>query len=191
MSDAYISWYRNGRTDAPGFITMTAALERLGLSLEHPALKTGILLNVDGEQVKMSPSCISELVGLAIASLDVQFWLAADIDVTCQFRYEPLGGEIQTYDLDGLTADQKRRVEDAIVQMALKGSGQTIGVIVDWSGRSAESDWDGFFLYDRIPGGPAPDRLLMRTTELANSPGLSEGGTVKDLDSGISEIRWR
>lgn len=51
----YLAWYRDGRMDEPAFRSVTGLLAECGMSVEHPALGCGMLLDVEGEQVKLPP----------------------------------------------------------------------------------------------------------------------------------------
>jgi hypothetical protein len=50
----YLAWYRAGRMDEAEFRSVTDLLAESGMSLEHPTLGCGTLLDVAGDQVRMS-----------------------------------------------------------------------------------------------------------------------------------------
>ncbi|MGC5038529.1 hypothetical protein ACPXCS_23430 [Streptomyces sp. DT190] len=85
--ETYLSWYREGRMDGSEFRAVTDHLARSGLTVEHPMLGCGMLLDVMGEQVKLPVERILDLVGLSVGPLCMQFWLSADTDLVCQVRY--------------------------------------------------------------------------------------------------------
>jgi hypothetical protein len=70
--------------DESEFRSVTDLLAESGMSLEHPTLGCGMLLDVVGEQVRWPPERIRELVGLSVGPLCLQFWLGAD-----HHRYPP------------------------------------------------------------------------------------------------------
>ncbi|MFP8960854.1 hypothetical protein ACLIYP_09865 [Streptomyces nanhaiensis] len=190
MSDAYIAWYRT-RTTESGFLALADEFQRSGISIRHPNLGTGILLNADGDQVRMSVERIAELVGLAVACLNVEWWLTADVDVTCRFTYEPLGGECQTYYLDGLSADEVACVEEVILRQVSRQPELTDALIVDRSGASAEVDWD-----EQVLGGPteltvSPDLMILPHARIREIGGVLQRGRVEEYDSRLSIYRKR
>ncbi|MEE1791075.1 hypothetical protein PUR28_09890, partial [Streptomyces sp. BE308] len=81
MLESYLSWYREGRMDESEFRSVTDHLAQSGLTVDHPMLGCGMLLDVVGEQVKLPVGRILELVGLSVGPLCIQFWLSADTDV--------------------------------------------------------------------------------------------------------------
>ncbi|MCH0561679.1 MULTISPECIES: hypothetical protein [unclassified Streptomyces] len=163
MSDAYLSWYRT-RTTRAGFDTLTRAFAEAGISLEHPVGGSAILLDVDGGQVPLPAATVAELVGSAVGTLNVEWWFSPDVDLTCCFSYEPFGWEKQTYYLDGLTADQVRVVERVLFAQMLSRPSETVALIVDETGRTADADWDALVNGDTSDIGPMPDALVLATS---------------------------
>ncbi|MET9819123.1 hypothetical protein ABZZ16_19435 [Streptomyces sp. NPDC006386] len=121
-----------------------------------------MVLDVEGEQVLMRPQELGRLLGLRIASITMEWWFSADINVIDAYAYEPLGCEIQTLWLDGLTLQQADAVEAAVVAAATGLPTPTRAVIVDRRGYGDPDDWDSAVLYDgeRLPA--IADRVLMR-----------------------------
>ena len=63
MIKTYLAWYREGLMDESEFRSVTdLLLAECGMSLEHPTLGCGMLLNVVGDQVRLSPGRIRELL---------------------------------------------------------------------------------------------------------------------------------
>ncbi len=48
MLETHLSWYREGRMDESEFRSVTSHLAQSGLTLEHPMLGCGMLLDVVG-----------------------------------------------------------------------------------------------------------------------------------------------
>jgi hypothetical protein len=59
--ETYLSWYREGRMDGSEFRAVIDHLARSGLTVEHPMLGCGMLLDVVGEQVKLPVERILDL----------------------------------------------------------------------------------------------------------------------------------
>ncbi|MCZ7456955.1 hypothetical protein [Streptomyces sp. WMMC940] len=96
----------------------------------------------------MDPEELGRLLGLRIASITMNRWFSADIDVVDQYAYQPFGCESQTLWLDGITTEQADTVEAAVVAAATALPVPTRAVIVDREGVSAPDDWDAPVLYD-------------------------------------------
>ncbi|MER6717091.1 hypothetical protein [Streptomyces sp. NPDC000877] len=161
MADGFIRWYReSGATSV--FAEQVEMFEAHGMRLVHPVRGAAVVLDVEGEQVLMCPQELGRLLGLRIASITMEWWFSADINVIDAYAYEPLGCEIQTLWLDGLTLQQADAVEAAVVAAATGLPTPTRAVIVDRRGYGDPDDWDSAVLYDgeRLPA--IADRVLMR-----------------------------
>lgn len=161
MADGFIRWYReSGATSV--FAEQVEMFEAHGMRLVHPVRGAAVVLDIEGEQVLMRPQELGRLLGLRIASITMEWWFSADINVIDAYAYEPLGCEIQTLWLDGLTLQQADAVEAAVVAAATGLPTPTRAVIVDRRGRGDPDDWDSAVLY----GGEAlpviADRVLVR-----------------------------
>ncbi|MFF4249077.1 hypothetical protein ACFYY2_32095 [Streptomyces sp. NPDC001822] len=187
----YLAWYRDGRMDESGFRSVTGLLAECGMSVEHPALGCGMLLDVEGEQVKLPPERILELVGLSVGPLFLQLWLSADTDVVCHVRYVVPGVQILTFELSGLSQKERERVEDAIERLVQRELEVTLALLVDVGGETAEEDDDALVLYGRLPSGPRPDQVRLPTDRLGSVPGdVLAGADVTDLSNGLSAVSW-
>ncbi|MFG3510630.1 hypothetical protein ACGF5F_34600 [Streptomyces sp. NPDC047821] len=163
MSDGYIRWYRESAATAV-LAAQAEVFGAHGLRLVHPAKGAAVVLDVEGDDVLLSPEELGRLLGLRIASLTTNWWLSADIDVVDHFVYEPLGCEIQTLWLDGLTTEQADTVEAAVLAAAAALPVPTRAVIVDREGAGDPGDWDSPVLYDGENLPPFPDRLLLSSS---------------------------
>ncbi|MGR4855001.1 hypothetical protein [Streptomyces sp. LARHCF252] len=161
MADGFIRWYReSGATSV--FAEQVEVFEAHGMRLVHPVRGAAVVLDIEGEQVLMRPQELGRLLGLRIASITMEWWFSADINVIDAYAYEPLGCETQTLWLDGLTLQQADAVEAAVVAAATGLPTPTRAVIVDRRGYGDPDDWDSAVLYDgeRLPA--IADRVLMR-----------------------------
>ncbi|MER6853778.1 hypothetical protein AB0A81_38765 [Streptomyces flaveolus] len=192
MIKTYVAWYREGPMDESEFRSVTDhLLAESGMSLEHPTLGCGMLLNVVGDQVRLSPRRIRELVGLSVGPLCLQFWLSADTDVVCDVRYVAPDTQILTFELHGLTDHQRELVEGAVQRLIQRERDKTVALLVDHGGETEEGEDDALVLYGRLPTGPCPDQVQLRTDRLSAIPALLAGAEVTDLGNGLSALRWR
>ncbi|MEU6705438.1 hypothetical protein [Streptomyces wuyuanensis] len=160
MSDGYIRWYRESAAE-PVFAEQVEVFETYGLGLVHPVKGAAVVLDVEGDDVLMDPDELGRLLGLRIASLTVSWWFSADVDVVDQYEFRPLGCEIQTLWLDGLTKEHADTVEAAVVAAATALPVPNRAVIVDREGVSDPGDWDSLLLYDGEGLPVVVDRLLV------------------------------
>ncbi|MGW4233191.1 hypothetical protein ACWEF9_28655 [Streptomyces sp. NPDC004980] len=188
--ETFLSWYREGRMDEAGFRSVTDFLAESGMTVEHPTLGCGMLLDVVGEQVKLPPERILELVGLSVGRLHMQFWLSADTDVVCDVRYVAPDTQILTFVLGGLTESEHEQAADAIQRLIRRELDRTVALLVDPGGETAEEDDDALVLCGRLPTGPRPDRVQFRTDRLGAVPDVLAGAEVRDLGDGLSIVRW-
>lgn len=160
MADGFIRWYReSGATSV--FAEQVELFKAHGLGLVHPVRGGAVVLDVEGDGVLMSREELGHLLGLRIASVTMNWWFSADVDVIDQYAYEPLGCEIQTLWLDGLTTEQADTVEAAVVAATTGLPTPTRAVIVDRQGESDPDDWDSAVLYDGEMPLVFPDRVLV------------------------------
>ncbi|MFD8641221.1 hypothetical protein ACFV14_13020 [Streptomyces zaomyceticus] len=179
MTDGYIRWYRESAATSV-FEEQTQLFAEYGIHLGHPVLGEAVVVDVEGEDVPIGRDELRILLGRRIASITMNWWFSADTNVLDAFVYEPLGCEIQTLWLDGLSADEAQRVESAVIAATTRLPVPTRAVIVDRHGVTDPEDWDSSVLYDgdEIPRFPdtvlAPghlaDMLLARTPDLVREP---------------------
>ncbi|MFI7008876.1 hypothetical protein [Streptomyces sp. NPDC050145] len=190
MLKTYLSWYLEGRMDESEFRSATDHLAQSGLSVEHPKLGCGMLLDVAGEQVRLPVGRIHKLVGLSVGPLCLQFWLSADTDVVCDVRYVAPDTQVLTFELGGLAENEREQAADAIQRLIRRELDKTVALLVDVGGETADEDDDALVLYGRLPIGARPDRVLFRTDWLGAVPGVLAAAVVKDLGNGLSAVHW-
>ncbi|MFK8851070.1 hypothetical protein [Streptomyces sp. Ac-502] len=184
MADGFIRWYRESAA-VPAFAEQTQLFAAHGIALTHPVRGKAVVLDVEGDGVLMHQEELGRLLGLRIASLTMQWWFSADIDVTDEYAYEPLGCEIQTLWLDGLTPQQADTVEAAVLAATTTLPTPTRAVIVDRQGAGDPADWDSPVLYDGENLPTVHDRVYARhplTQKLLEAqPTLNSNETASDL----------
>ncbi|MEU5414217.1 MULTISPECIES: hypothetical protein [Streptomyces] len=190
MLETYLSWYREGRMDESAFRAVTNQLAQSGLTVEHPTLGCGMLLDVAGEQVKLPVQRILELIGLSVGPLCMQFWMSADTDVVCDIRYVAPDTQVLTFVLGGLTENERKQATDAVQRLIQRELDRTVALLVDLGGETTDEDDDALVLFDRLPMGPRPDRVQFRTDWLSAVPAVLAGAEVTDLSNGLSTVRW-
>ncbi|MGW7416966.1 hypothetical protein [Streptomyces sp. NPDC054863] len=175
MTDGYVRWYRESAATSV-FAEQTELFAEYGIHLPHPVKGEAVVLDVEGEDVPLGREELRLLLGRRIASITMNWWFSADTNVVDAFVYEPLGCEIQTLWLDGLSADEARRVESAVTAAVTRLPVPTRAVIVDRRGVTDPEDWDSSVLYDgdevpRFPDtvvarGHVAEKLMVRTPGL-------------------------
>ncbi|MFD3613083.1 hypothetical protein ACFWXA_34470 [Streptomyces atroolivaceus] len=169
----YLAWYRDGRMDESAFRSVTGLLAESGMSVEHPALGCGMLLNVEGEQVKLPLGRILELVGLSVAPLFIELRLSADTDVVCHVRYVVPDIQILTFEFSGLSQEEHEQVEDAIERLVQRELEATLALLAEVGGETAQEDDDALVLYSRCRAARALTGCGCRRTGSAPSPMMS------------------
>ncbi|WP_306330388.1 hypothetical protein [Streptomyces venezuelae] len=179
MADGFIRWYRESAATSV-LAEQTRLFAEYGIHLAHPVTGATTAVDVEGEDVPIGQEELALLLGRRIAPVTMNWWLSADTNVLDSFAYEPLGCEVQTLWLDGLTVDEAHRVESAVIAATTRLAAPTRAVIVDRRGVTDPDDWDSPLLYDgdevpRFPDavvapGPVADRLAARTPGLVRAP---------------------
>ena len=160
MSDAFLSWFRSSRSSAEEFLDLAEGLREAGLTLVNKALGTASVLNVEGDNVPMPADEIARLLGLAIAPLNINWWDDAT-GLNSLFAPDAIEGETQKYYLDGQPLDLRNRLAEVLLSRAAERPDETIGLVLDHSGNSAEYDWESFMRYGPVALGPVPDLLVL------------------------------
>ena len=184
MADGFIRWYReSGATSV--FAEQVALFEAHGIGIVHPVKGTAEVINIEGDDVLMSPEELGRLLGLRFASITMNWWLSANTNVIDEYYYQPFGCEIQTLWLDGLTLEEADTVEAAVVAAAAGLSVPTRAVIVDRRGVGDPGDWDSALLYGGEELPVIVDRVFVRDPLkerlLRSAPGLRNEETAAGL----------
>ncbi|MFD4906435.1 hypothetical protein [Kitasatospora purpeofusca] len=162
-SDAFVDWYRT-RTSGQDFARLAGAFGRAGIHLVQPGLDTAVLLDAEGEHVRLPAERVAELVGLSLGDLTVKWWFTPDDDLVCGIAYSGYGWEKHTYFLDALTAREADTVTEVLLGEARARPEETTALVVDRTGRTAEFDWD------TVVGGTTTAVPLLPETLLLAGP---------------------
>lgn len=175
MGDGFIRWYRETGAESV-FCDQVAVFEQHGFTLAHPRTGVATVVNVDGDDVPVGFEVLNLLIGLRAASISINWWKSADINVVGSYTHEPLGCEIQTFWVDGLTTEEARAFNSAVVSTMSRVATPTRALVSDYRGITDAGDWDSAILYGgvEIPGvvdslllGPEPSRrILSNSTQL-------------------------
>ena len=165
MTDRFLRWYKL-RSTRQEFLDQVQYFSQNGIFLEHPYRKACIVLNVDGADVELRQSEIAHMVDLKIGNFDVEYWLTADVNVTCFYSWLPMSFEVQTYHLETLDSGQLERVTSVLIAHIETHAASTLGYVLDVKGRTADQDWNGFFdsleLNQLVQISAYPDILVLR-----------------------------
>jgi hypothetical protein len=140
----FVRWYRS-RSTGGSFLEQAKILSRAGISLDHPTFRTGVVLDVDGNGVRLSEAEIARLIDIKIAPINVEFWLSPDTNLSCFLSWILLGLEVYDFSLDGLSRDQAENVISILLDQLFRKSVDTAGYVVDLSGKTESYDWNDFF----------------------------------------------
>ncbi|WP_151775761.1 hypothetical protein [Streptomyces abyssomicinicus] len=190
MSDGFVAWYRS-RTQPDGFSALTEAFRRRGLSLEYPGSGSAVLVNVDGDQVHVSVNTVRERAVTAVGDFHVKWWWPYGADLLCWFSYEPWGGEKQTYYLDNLTREEVCDVERVLLEEVASRPSETIALIIDETGRTAEFDWDAVVRGEPLQAGATPDALMLKRPLLESLATVQRDYEEEDFGAGRTLLRRR
>lgn len=185
MSDAFIKWCR-ASTTAQQFMGQAEKFSPVGVSLIHPLKKTGVLLDVDGNDVAATPAEMADIIDRRVgATISLEWWFSADTDLTCTYNFVPGGREIQTYYLDGLSISEVESARRVIVDLFWAALGASESLVIDTTGRSADFDWDEYLLYGVGVPSFAPDLLIVRANFPSSPPPHTD---MRNLQDGFVEF---
>ncbi|MFI6406688.1 hypothetical protein [Streptomyces sp. NPDC050548] len=74
------------------------------------------MIDVDGDDVPVTLEALAWVIGIRASSITVTWWLSPDVNVVGEYSHEPLGCEMQTFWLDGLSLE-----EAEVVRLAVRG----------------------------------------------------------------------
>ncbi|QMU70626.1 hypothetical protein [Streptacidiphilus sp. P02-A3a] len=178
--DGFFRWYRSRSTERD-LLRQIAEFSKHAIEIEHPVLRKAVLLNIDGDQVLVDPDEAVRLACMHLGSLNLEWWLSADVDLTCEFSAVPLECEIQTYYFSGLTNVQRAAVGRMLLEYVDKCAAETVGYILDEDGRSEEFDWNGLVLYGRGSDFSFPNTVVMPKESWAHLGGMLESASVREV----------
>ncbi|MEV7480841.1 hypothetical protein [Streptomyces halstedii] len=153
MADGFIRWYRELGAESV-FADQVAEFERNGVTLTHPDSGVISVINVDGDDVGVEFETLEMIVGVRLPSVTTNWWVSSSSNVVGEFSHEPLGCEIQTFWLDGLTHAEVESFSVAVMAVMGAVAPLTRALVCDYRGITDADDWDSPILYggDKIPG---------------------------------------
>jgi hypothetical protein len=187
MSDGFFKWYRSPSTEGD-FYRQIELLGRRSIVIEHPAFHTGIVLDVDGNDVRSSVAEIARTVSRGVGPINVEWWLSSDVDLTCCYNWPAVDCEVQTYYLDGLSKAQVDTVKSVLTDCSESPEFDTLGYILDTRGRSADFNWDGFFLDGGRQLVALPDVMAFGEEILQGVNGIPDSFTVSTISDDLVRV---
>ncbi|MEV5505630.1 hypothetical protein [Streptomyces orinoci] len=187
MSDGFIRWYRESAATLM-FDEQVSLFSESGIQLLHPVKRAAMVLDVDGNDVPFGREELSRLLGLRISSINVNWWLSADVNIVDEYSYEPLGCEIQTFWLHGLDSGETQTLETALLAAAAEFPVPTRALIVDRHGKSDPEDWDSVALYEGRAAPKFPDYVIAPDTIVSKLLQVSPELTREDMGSGLVRL---
>ncbi|MFC9282293.1 hypothetical protein [Streptomyces collinus] len=160
------------------------------MSLTHPGTEQASVINVDGDNVLVALDAMEWLLGLRLPSVTINWWVSNEHNTVCEFTHEPLGCEIQTFWLEGLTSSEINAVTSAVQAAIARIDTPTRGLVIDLQEATDADEWNSVILYGKedLPGGV--DLLLvgpeLAARILASSPSLSGS----EEENGLTRIRF-
>ncbi|MER5444870.1 hypothetical protein ABT052_00050 [Streptomyces sp. NPDC002766] len=179
MTDGFFFWYRQAwGQGAPA--SLFHSLERSGIRLANPATGrvTAITNGPDswGDQVPVSPQQLAQAAELATdPEVNFQMWLDAQTDVFVRVRRLDGSAAAIEFGLDGLGAAQESVIR-AIAQAIRQTWNDCLGLVVDRSGDTEETDWDAVVLQGEPDIVRMPDTLAVRPETAARIAQLAGAG---------------
>ena len=146
MSNGFIYCYAaDWSLDAAS--TLLDSLNEAGLKLVNPETRSIVALSSEFETAgDPIPTDIPTLTGWISLSERIdqafQLWLDGTRNVLSRVARTP-DYVLQDFSLNGLDRDTGRSVADAVVRIALSHEEGLAGLVVDLSGESGNTDWDG------------------------------------------------
>lgn len=115
---------------------------QFGITVKNPATGVVAAVNVDGDDVPVTCDELEWLLGLRLSPVTMNWWLSSDTNLVAEYSYEPLGCEIQTFWLDGLSGKEV----DAVTRAVLSPT-PTRALVFDFDEATEPDDWDSLALY--------------------------------------------
>ncbi|MGW5609458.1 hypothetical protein ACWEWI_25805 [Streptomyces sp. NPDC003753] len=178
MGDGFVRWYREAGAESI-FRDQVAVFERHGITLAHPGTGAATVINVDGDDIPIDFEALDLIIGLRLPSVSINWWISADTNVVSSYSQEPLGCEIQTFWVDGLTVEEARAFNSAVMATMSRVPTPTRALVCDHQGITDADDWDSAILYGgvEIPGVVDPlllspeisRRILSNSTRLCSA----------------------
>ncbi|WP_432063671.1 hypothetical protein [Streptomyces sp. C10-9-1] len=185
MPKGFVRWYQES-TPASKLDKQVDFLRKHGIHLTHPALGTTLVLDIEGNDIPVERSELDRLLAIRIASINVNWWLSANVNLVDEYSFSPLGFDIQTIWLDGLDAQETRLTETALQEIALAPLAATRSLVIDRHGISDPEQWDSITMYDGEEVPAVPDIVITQPEIAEKIRRAAPELTSRELGSGMS-----
>ncbi|UUW89424.1 hypothetical protein [Pimelobacter simplex] len=162
MPDPFVRWYVAGA----GLPALVARLRRAGLALDAPgAPGTVSVLDAEGDRVPTGHAEFEAcLRSPETGALTFQLWFSGSEDLVLSWSRLPdaTGNRARhcvVAFLDGLSVPQADAVVAAVEETSVASPADTVALVVDLGGRTAEVDW--LAVLDAPDQAPWVDRLVV------------------------------
>lgn len=177
MSAGFFYSYHLGwtRLDAR---TLLGDLEAEGLRAAHPVTGRIVLVSLDpASSGARSPVTRDQLLTVAglqrLRQIGFRLWVDEDVDLLVRVRRARAGVVAVEFAVGDLPAPQRERAVSAIRRTVGRASVLCIGFVVDRSGGTAATDWDGVVIEGAAPLDAWPDAVAVRDETAARHPQLA------------------
>jgi len=130
-----------------------------GISSVNPTLNRIEGIDGDGSAYAVTEDQLAQQLGRN-ERVGLTWWLTPAVQFPCVYTFSR-GHRIHAYVLDSVIDEADRsRLQRALVELfgLAVGSGSGRGLMIDWSDRAGNQDWDAIFI-DKAPMGVVPDVL--------------------------------
>ncbi|MEW2069297.1 hypothetical protein [Streptomyces sp. NPDC007346] len=112
------------------------------------------VINVDGDDVGIDFETLEMILGIRVPSVTINWWVSPGSNVVSEYSYEPLGCEIQTFWLDGMTGAEVESFSSAVIAVMDSVAPPTRALVCDYRGITDAGAWDSLMLYggNEVPG---------------------------------------
>lgn len=146
MSERIIYLYEYA-TEPFDFNAFCYALNKIGLTLEHPVLRSIFKLDLTGDQVCTSRYELQKLINQE-EEVSLQFWYEENHDIYCRFRVKEKVRVIEL-GMEGTTDNERESLKKLLISLFFERVRASIGLglVFDPNGNSVDYDWDQIFVY--------------------------------------------
>ncbi|MEI7033254.1 hypothetical protein [Streptomyces pratensis] len=165
--------------------TLLGDLEAEGLRPAHPVTGRTVLVSLDpGSRGARSPVTRDQLLSIAdlqrLDEIGFRLWADRNLDLLVRIRRARAGVVAVEFSIGELPGPEREHAVGAIRRTVGRASVLCIGFVVDRSGATAATDWDGVVIDGGTPIDVWPDALAVRDGTAARHPQLS-GVDARDV----------
>ncbi|MFD7746434.1 hypothetical protein ACFV2V_15285 [Streptomyces sp. NPDC059698] len=168
----HLGWSR------PDARTLLGDLEAEGLRPVHPATGRTVLVSLDSASLgARSPITREQLLSLAglqrLDEVGFRLWADAGPDLLVRIRRARGGVVAVEFSVGELPGPEREHAVSAIRRTVGRASVLCIGFVVDRTGATAATDWDGVVIEGAAPLDAWPDTVAVRDDTAARHPQLA------------------